>query len=60
MPKRKFIDRLADVKTVFQLAQEGLKGIGIPGVEAIAGIPLLILSYFEVNGVLPFGFVLSL
>lgn len=40
---------LAPLKVVLELAQAGLAGIGIPGVEAIPAIPLKIISYFEVR-----------
>ena len=40
------------MKTVFQLAAEGLKGAGFfPGVEAIAGIPLKLIEYYEVSAI---------
>lgn len=39
---------LGSVKTLFELAEAGLRGIGIPGVEAIAAVPLRIISYYEV------------
>lgn len=42
-------NRLQGIKRFFELAKEGLGGIGIPGVEAIAGIPLLIIRYCEVR-----------
>lgn len=40
---------LASLKIVLELAQAGLTGIGVPGVEAIPAIPLKIISYFEVR-----------
>lgn len=47
MSKKRSENRLQNIKTVFELAKEGLTGIGIPGVEPIAGIPLLIIGYYE-------------
>lgn len=40
--------RLQTLKLLFEATKEGLAGIGIPGAEAIAGIPLLIIKYYEV------------
>lgn len=48
MPIKGFKDRLKDIKLVLATAKEALTGIGIPGVEPIAGLPLLILKYYEV------------
>lgn len=39
---------LQNVKRIFQLAEAGLAGIGIPGVEAIAKVPLWIIGCYEV------------
>lgn len=47
MPDRAQI--VSGVKLLFRVAQEGLKGIGTPGVEAIAGVPLLLIEIYEVN-----------
>lgn len=43
--------RLSDVKAVLETAEKGLTGIGLPGVEPIDGIPLLIIRYYEVSEV---------
>jgi hypothetical protein len=39
---------LRTIKDVLGLAVDALKGIGIPGVEAIPAIPLRIIAIFEV------------
>ena len=39
---------LRTIKDVLGLAADALKGIGIPGVEAIPAIPLRIIAIFEV------------
>lgn len=40
---------LSTLKVALQTAEAGVTGIGIPGVEAIPKIPLLVIKYFEVN-----------
>lgn len=37
------------VKMFFEGLEAGLAGIGVPGVEAIAKVPLLIIRYCEVR-----------
>lgn len=39
---------LQTVKWLLESAEAGLAGVGIPGVEAIAKVPLLVLRYYEV------------
>lgn len=53
MPRKGYDDRLKDVKLVLETATEVLAGIGFPGVELIAGIPLLILKNYEVRAMDP-------
>ena len=48
MPSKDLGIRRSDVKLVLEAAKEGLANAGIPGIELIASIPLLILSYYEV------------
>lgn len=48
MPRKNLTDGLGMLKVVFELAEKGLTGIGIPGVEPIAGVPLTIIRYYEV------------
>jgi hypothetical protein len=42
-------DALLGVKTALELAEAVLRGIGIPGVEAIAAVPLRIIAWCEVG-----------
>jgi hypothetical protein len=40
---------LSGIKTVLQLADGGLKGLGIPGVEGLPSLLLTIISYYEAS-----------
>ena len=39
---------LSTLKTALELAESGLRGIH-PGIEAIAGVPLKLIQFFEVR-----------
>lgn len=49
MKKKIPTPNLRDVKTILEIAEKGLAGVGFGGVEPIAGIPLLIIGYYEVS-----------
>jgi hypothetical protein len=49
MPLAKGALLLQATKDLLETTADGIKGIGIPGVEAIPAVPLRIIAIFEVR-----------